>query len=68
MDLAFVVHSDLIRSMHSSFTRVHPCQVRDGLATAAEMEAISFAWRSWAAEPNGVFYYTNGQAIATIVK
>ena len=44
------------------------CQVYDGLATASEMEAISLAWRSWAAEPNGVFYYMNGQAIAKVVK
>ena len=56
--------------LHTAYSHVcaHFCQVRDGLATAAEMEAISFAWRSWAAEPNGVFYYTNGQAIATVVK
>lgn len=40
-------------------------QVREGLATADEMEAISSAWRVWSAEENGLFYYVNGQAIAT---
>ena len=44
------------------------CQVSEGLATVKEMEAISLAWRVWSAEANGLFYYVNGQAIATVAR
>jgi hypothetical protein len=42
--------------------------VRDGVATSEEMQAIAAAWRQWAAQEDGVFYYTNGQAVATVVR
>ena len=38
----------------------------EGLATESEMAAMSAAWREWASEEDGVFYYTNGQALATV--
>ena len=53
--------------------KMHLCEclslfrkVREGLATAEEMEAISSAWRAWSNMENGLFYYVNGQAIATV--
>ena len=38
----------------------------EGLATESEMAAMATAWREWASEEDGVFYYTNGQALATV--
>lgn len=40
--------------------------VRHGLATRAELETISAAWRSWAAEPDGWMLMPHGEIVARV--
>jgi len=39
-----------------------------GLATQEELDAMAAAWLEWAANPEGVFYYVNGQVLARASK
>jgi hypothetical protein len=47
-----ILHSDLARQL-----------VNSGLATSAELEDISAAWREWAAAPDGWFGIPNGEIL-----
>ena len=35
-----------------------------GLTSAEELGGLAEAWRSWAAQPQAVFWYTSGQLLA----
>ena len=51
------------RTLHSNFgTRA----VAYGLATRAQLEHISSGWVEWAARPDALFYYVNGEALVRI--
>ncbi|MGH8907314.1 MAG: class I SAM-dependent methyltransferase [Egibacteraceae bacterium] len=49
------------RIVRSSFAEQ---AVSYGIATAAELEAVADGWRSWAAQPVGVFIILHGEVIA----
>lgn len=50
-----IVESDLSRQL-----------VDSGLATRAELEEISSAWRAWAADPDGWFAIPNGEILCRV--
>ena len=40
--------------------------LRDGLATAPELEEVADAWRDWAADPDGWICVPHGELLVTV--
>jgi hypothetical protein len=39
---------------------------RYGLATRSDLERVAQAWADWAANPDSIFYYVNGELLARV--
>ena len=51
------------RTMESDFARQ---AVAYGIATEAELQAVSAAWREWAEDDSALFSYVNGELLVTV--